>query len=50
MKLDPNLQQVLGSHNKKPFNRFVTDQNKQYCSAEALDLLDKLLIYDHVII
>jgi len=48
MKLDPNLQQVLGNHEKQPFSNFIKESNKQFCSPEALDFLEKCLIYDHV--
>ncbi|RCK66080.1 Casein kinase II subunit alpha [Candida viswanathii] len=37
----------LGYYNKRPFSRFVTPQNQHLVSEEALDLLDKLLRYDH---
>jgi hypothetical protein len=33
---------------KKPFNKFITNENKHLCSNEALDFLSKMLIYDHV--
>ena len=41
---------TLGKHTKKPFNKFVTEENKKLVSDEALDLLSKMLIYDPVII
>ena len=31
----------------KQWAKFVTNENKHLCSAEAIDLLDKLLRYDH---
>lgn len=48
IKLDANFNGVLGKHTKKPFDKFITDQNKHLVSAEALDLLTKMLVYDHV--
>jgi len=45
--LDPNYEGVLGKHTKKPWNKFVTDGNKHLVSNEALDLLSKMLVYDH---
>jgi serine/threonine protein kinase len=32
---------------RKPWMRFVTTDNQRYISNEAIDLLDKLLRYDH---
>jgi casein kinase II subunit alpha len=38
---------MLGRHTQKPFSRFVTKENGHLCSANALDFLSKLLVYDH---
>lgn len=46
--LDQNYEGVLGRHKKKQWNKFITDENKHLISNEALDLLSKMLIYDHV--
>jgi casein kinase II subunit alpha len=35
------------SHSKKNWNKFVTADNNHFISPEALDLVDKLLRYDH---
>lgn len=35
------------SYAKQPWSRFVHAENKPHASAEAMDLLDKLLRYDH---
>eukprot|EP00045_Choanoeca_perplexa_P001527 m.20141 g.20141 ORF g.20141 m.20141 type:complete len:354 (+) comp11004_c0_seq1:156-1217(+) len=47
--LDPHYESLLS--NVKPaakhWGKFVTNDNKHLCSAEAIDLLDKLLRYDH---
>lgn len=32
---------------RKPWTRFITSENQRYISNEAIDLLDKLLRYDH---
>jgi casein kinase II subunit alpha len=32
---------------RKLWTRFITSENQRYISNEALDLLDKLLRYDH---
>lgn len=38
---------VLYSYNKQPWTRFVTSENRAQASPESIDLLDKLLRYDH---
>jgi len=32
---------------KKPWTEFVNDENNHLCSPEALDFVDRLLVYDH---
>ena len=36
-------------HSKKAWSKFITLENKNLCSEDALDLLSRMLIYDHVI-
>nr|QKY15034.1 casein kinase Ii subunit alpha-4 (CKA4) [Polytomella parva] len=45
--LDNRLEDMLGTHSRKPWSKFVTTQNQHLTSPEALDFLDKLLRYDH---
>jgi len=45
--LDPSFQQMLGTHPKKPWKRFITPDNKHLAVPEAIDFLDALLKYDH---
>jgi len=45
--LDPSLQQLVGTHQRKPWKSFITKENKHLCVPMAIDLLDKLLVYDH---
>lgn len=47
LELDPHFDGVLGRHSRKPWNRFVTAENQHLVSEEALDLVNKLLRYDH---
>lgn len=47
LELDPHFDGILGRHSKKPWNRWVTAENQHLVSDEALDLVDKLLRYDH---
>lgn len=63
LKLDAMYDDILGRykkisikkiklnfrHSKKPWNKFITGENKYLCSEEALDLLSRMLVYDHVI-
>lgn len=45
--LDPALAALVGRHSRKPWTVYVTVENQHLCPPEALDLLDKLLRYDH---
>jgi casein kinase II subunit alpha len=47
LELDPAYDSILGRHQRKPFNRFITPDNSHLVSDEAIDLLNKLLRYDH---
>ena len=45
--LDPRFDEILGRHSRKRWERFIHGENQHLVSVEALDLLDKLLRYDH---
>ena len=45
--LDSHYDDILGQHPKKPWTKFINQQNESLVSEEALDLLDKMLRYDH---
>ncbi|XP_057291126.1 casein kinase II subunit alpha-like [Hydractinia symbiolongicarpus] len=45
--LDQRFNDILGRHSKKRWERFITSENQHLVSTEAIDLLDKLLKYDH---
>nr|CCA16125.1 casein kinase II subunit putative [Albugo laibachii Nc14] len=47
LEMDPQYDGILGSHSKKPLEKFITAENKHLVSPEALDFLDRLLRYDH---
>jgi casein kinase II subunit alpha len=47
LELDNHYDGILGRHAKKPFSRFITSENSHLVSDEAIDLLSKLLKYDH---
>jgi casein kinase II subunit alpha len=44
--LEPHLQAQLGRHSRKPWKKFITNDNKHLASADSIDFLDKLLRYD----
>ncbi|CAG9462695.1 unnamed protein product [Pedinophyceae sp. YPF-701] len=47
IELDPHLEALVGRHSRKPWSRFVTQENQHLVSPEAIDLLDRMLRYDH---
>jgi len=47
LTLDPHFDGLLGNYTRKSWRKFVNTKNKHLCVEEALDLLDKLLQYDH---
>jgi len=49
LELSSNYDGILGKHVKKPWSKFVTPENKALANNEALDLVNKMLVYDHVI-
>jgi casein kinase II subunit alpha len=38
---------IIISYPKKPWQKFVTNENAQLCPPEAIDLLSQMLVYDH---
>ncbi|KAG9223083.1 hypothetical protein CCMSSC00406_0000228 [Pleurotus cornucopiae] len=47
IRLDPHYSELITRFPRKPWTRFITSENQRYISNEAIDLLDKLLKYDH---
>eukprot|EP00035_Acanthoeca_spectabilis_P020265 m.431935 g.431935 ORF g.431935 m.431935 type:complete len:368 (-) comp17369_c0_seq1:70-1173(-) len=47
ISLDPHYEDLLGRHQKKPWSKFITPAVYQICTAEGVDFLSKLLVYDH---
>ncbi|CAO3671966.1 unnamed protein product [Rhizopus stolonifer] len=47
LKLDPRIQNIMGTYKAASWTRFMNVQNEKYMSEELLDLLSKLLQYDH---
>jgi casein kinase II subunit alpha len=47
IELDAHFDSILQRFERKPWNKFVTSENKHWVSPEAIDFLDRLLRYDH---
>lgn len=45
--LDSHYDEILGNHSRKPCNKFINAQNDSLVTDEAIDLLGKMLKYDH---
>ncbi|KAI8348810.1 casein kinase II catalytic subunit [Choanephora cucurbitarum] len=45
--LDPFYVSTIQQHKRVPWSYFINSKNTKYMSKEALDLLDRLLRYDH---
>lgn len=45
--MDSAYDDILGVHPRKPWNKFITTANDQLVTEEAIDLLSKMLKYDH---
>lgn len=48
LKLDEEMSALIEKCPRKPWAKFVKPEIAHLCSDEALDLLDKMLQYDHV--
>eukprot|EP00009_Paramoeba_aestuarina_P002802 CAMPEP_0201522472 /NCGR_PEP_ID=MMETSP0161_2-20130828/17584_1 /ASSEMBLY_ACC=CAM_ASM_000251 /TAXON_ID=180227 /ORGANISM="Neoparamoeba aestuarina, Strain SoJaBio B1-5/56/2" /LENGTH=340 /DNA_ID=CAMNT_0047921321 /DNA_START=28 /DNA_END=1050 /DNA_ORIENTATION=- len=47
VNLDPRFLHLIGRHPRKPWESFITPENKHVAVPDAINLLDKLLVYDH---
>jgi len=47
LQLDPHFDEILGRHSRKAWSKFTTNENHHLTNADAVDLIDKLLVYDH---
>ncbi|CDJ53300.1 CMGC kinase, CK2 family, putative [Eimeria brunetti] len=47
LSLEKSFLQAIGKHSKKPWARFVSAENQHLAVAEAIDLVDRMLVYDH---
>eukprot|EP00920_Eleutheroschizon_duboscqi_P009497 GHVT01022075.1.p1 GENE.GHVT01022075.1~~GHVT01022075.1.p1 ORF type:complete len:518 (-),score=84.30 GHVT01022075.1:580-2133(-) len=46
-ELDSHFDDILTRHSRKPWSKFVTPENSHLCCLDAIDLVDKMLVYDH---
>lgn len=46
-KLDPQIDEMLGRYSRKAWTKFVHSENQHLVSDEVIDLIDKMLVYDH---
>lgn len=47
LELDAHFDGILGRHPRRPFSKFVTVENNHLVSKDVIDLIDRMLIYDH---
>jgi len=47
LELDPHFDDILGRHPRRPWAKFVTADNQHLCCPEVIDIIDKMLVYDH---
>lgn len=47
IKLSEDYDSILGDYNRKPWSSFINNDNQHLISNEVIDLIDKLLTYDH---
>lgn len=47
IELEDDFVEEIGNHKRKSWESFVNGQNQELVSDEAIDFLDKLLVYDH---
>eukprot|EP00930_Biecheleria_cincta_P035326 TRINITY_DN242_c0_g1_i3.p1 TRINITY_DN242_c0_g1~~TRINITY_DN242_c0_g1_i3.p1 ORF type:complete len:346 (+),score=72.85 TRINITY_DN242_c0_g1_i3:95-1132(+) len=48
-ELDPHFDHLLGRHSRKPWVKFVAADNQHLISKEVLDMVDRMLVYDHAV-
>jgi len=46
LSIDAHFQSLIGKHQRKPWKKFITPENKHLATPEAIDFLDHLLRYD----
>lgn len=49
LTLDSQFCSQIGKHPRKPWKKFIGDTNKHLAVPEAIDFLDKILVYDQAV-
>ena len=44
-----NFEATLNFHNGQSYDEFITEENMDKATPDAIDLLSKILVWDHVI-
>ena len=47
INIEEGLANMIGKHTKKAFKIFVNEDNQHLITEESLDLLQKMMVYDH---
>ncbi|KAL6132694.1 hypothetical protein ACLB2K_064933 [Fragaria x ananassa] len=47
LEFDPELDELVGRHSRKPWSKFINADNEHLVSPEAMDFVDRLLRFDH---
>lgn len=47
LSLDSHFDGIMGRYQRKPWKKFVNERNKHLTTDDAIDLVDKMLQYDH---
>lgn len=45
--LDSQFMSAIGRHSRKPWEKFITRENRHLVTEDGLDLLNQMLVYDH---
>lgn len=48
IQLEAALQRILGDHKAQKLTSFINESNKHLATPDAIDLLSKMMQYDHV--
>jgi len=49
LELDPQFDGILGRHPRRPWVKFANADNQRLVNSEVLDLIDRMLVYDHAV-
>lgn len=48
--LDPTLERILGNHKSVKLTNLINEKNQHLAEPGAINLLEKMMIYDHVLV